>query len=92
MKIVVADTGRGIGEADLPKVMDPYVQVGPDFVRKKEGTGLGLPLVKKLVDMHGAEIAISSELGVGTTVAIAFPASAAKPAGRPASSQADAVA
>jgi len=73
IRLAVADTGRGIGEDDLSKVMDPYVQVGPDFVRKKEGTGLGLPIVKKLVEMHGAEIRIASTLGVGTTVEIVFP-------------------
>lgn len=80
VRVSVIDTGCGIGEADLSKVMDPYIQVGPDFVRKKEGTGLGLPIVKKLVDMHGAEIAISSTLGVGTAIDIVFPPSATGPA------------
>jgi signal transduction histidine kinase len=92
IRLTVADTGRGIGDADLSKVMDPYVQVGPDFVRKKEGTGLGLPIVKKLVEMHGAEIGIASTLGVGTTVEIVFPPVASGSAPACESSQSFAVA
>jgi PAS domain S-box-containing protein len=83
IRLTVADTGRGIAAADLSKVMDPYVQVGPDFVRKKEGTGLGLPIVKKLVEMHGADLRIASALGVGTTVDIVFPPSAAESSAAP---------
>jgi two-component system, cell cycle sensor histidine kinase PleC len=68
------DTGIGISEADLPRVLEPFVQVESAFARKHGGTGLGLPLVKKVMELHDGSLEISSTLGAGTTVAVHFPA------------------
>ncbi len=67
------DTGIGIAEADLPRIVEPFVQVESAFVQKHGGAGLGLPLVKKIAELHGGSIAISSRLGAGTTVVVRIP-------------------
>ncbi len=72
--IRVVDTGIGIAEEDLHKVMEPFVQVEGAFIREHEGTGLGLPLVKKILELHGGELEIESVLGAGTTLTARFPA------------------
>jgi len=71
----IADTGIGIAEADIPRVMEPFVQVESVMVRKHGGTGLGLPLSKKIMLLHGGNLEIASTLGAGTTVIVDFPAS-----------------
>ncbi|MBV8535398.1 MAG: HAMP domain-containing histidine kinase [Alphaproteobacteria bacterium] len=72
--ITVADTGIGMDRADLPRVVEPYVQLESAFVRARQsGLGLGLPIVKRLVELHGGQLALESELGRGTTVTVAFP-------------------
>ena len=71
----IADTGIGIAEADIPRVMEPFVQVESVMVRKHGGTGLGLPLSKKIMLLHGGNLQIISTLGAGTTVIVDFPAS-----------------
>jgi PAS domain S-box-containing protein len=71
--IAIVDSGIGIAREDLPKVMEPFVQIETAFTRKNEGTGLGLPLVKRMVDLHCADFRIASELGVGTAVMVDFP-------------------
>lgn len=73
--VSVRDTGIGMAEKDIPKAMQPFEQVRRSARLSHGGTGLGLSLSKKLVELHGAELFISSELGVGTTVTIMFPAS-----------------
>jgi len=73
--IGIADTGIGIAEADIPRVMEPFVQVESVMVRKHGGTGLGLPLSKKIMLLHGGDLQIVSTLGAGTTVIVVFPAS-----------------
>jgi two-component system, cell cycle sensor histidine kinase PleC len=73
--IKITDTGIGIGEGDIDKVLEPFFQVENVFVRKRGGTGLGLPLSKKIMLLHGGSLTITSALGVGTTVAVTFPAS-----------------
>jgi signal transduction histidine kinase len=77
----VADNGIGIAEADIPRVLTPFSQADNAYVRKQEGTGLGLPLVKSFAELHGGTFAIASELGVGTTVTVRFPP---RPASKPA--------
>jgi two-component system, cell cycle sensor histidine kinase PleC len=73
--ITVADTGIGMDRADLPRVVEPYVQLESAFVRSRQsGLGLGLPIVKRLVELHGGTLALTSALGRGTTVTVAFPA------------------
>lgn len=69
----VTDTGIGIAEEDLPRVLEPFVQVNNAANRKTQGTGLGLPLSKRLAEMHGGRLQIRSSPGKGTTVAIHWP-------------------
>jgi len=71
----VTDTGIGIAAAELPRLMKPFMQTEGTIARKHEGTGLGLSLVKSMIELHGGEVELSSELGVGTTVVLRFPAS-----------------
>ena len=70
----VADTGIGIAPEDIPKALAPFQQIDSKLGRKHEGTGLGLPLTKALVELHGGSLRIESELGAGTTVTLRFPA------------------
>ena len=70
----VSDTGIGIDADDIPKVFKPFSQIDGSLSRKHDGTGLGLPLVKSLVDVHGGTIELESELGNGTIITIRFPA------------------
>ncbi len=70
----VIDTGIGIAFEDIPKALAPFQQVDSGLNRKHEGTGLGLPLAKSLVVMHGGYLDLQSEVGVGTTVTVRFPA------------------
>ncbi len=70
----VSDTGIGIDADDIPKVFKPFSQVDGSLSRKHDGTGLGLPLVKSLVEVHGGTIELESELGNGTIITIRFPA------------------
>ncbi|MEQ8357581.1 MAG: PAS-domain containing protein [Kiloniellaceae bacterium] len=69
----VEDTGIGIAEADIAKAMAPFGQVDSSLSRKYEGTGLGLPLTRHLVDLHDGELTLSSNTGQGTHVSIMFP-------------------
>ena len=72
--ITVADTGIGMDRADLPRVVEPYVQLESAFVRARQsGLGLGLPIVKRLIELHGGILALESEPGRGTTVTVVFP-------------------
>ena len=72
--VVVSDTGVGMSRADIPKAMEPFGQVDSRLSRKYEGTGLGLPLAKDLVELHGGTLTVESEVNIGTTVTIALPA------------------
>ena len=73
IEIAVTDTGAGIAPEDLPAVFEEFKQVGSDHARKAEGTGLGLPLAKKFVELHGGEIKVESDLGVGSTFSFTLP-------------------
>jgi two-component system, cell cycle sensor histidine kinase PleC len=70
----ITDTGIGIAKEDLPVALAAFGQVDSSLARKHEGTGLGLPLSKALVEMHGGTLHIDSEVGVGTTVTVKLPA------------------
>ncbi|MDF1793109.1 MAG: PAS-domain containing protein [Thalassobaculaceae bacterium] len=74
LEIRVRDTGIGIRTRDIDKVLRPFEQVDSALNRKYEGIGLGLPLSKAFVELHGGSLSIHSELGVGTTVTIWLPA------------------
>jgi signal transduction histidine kinase len=70
----IIDTGIGIAPEDIPKALSRFGQVGADLNRQYEGTGLGLPLTKALVEQHGGTLDLQSQVGVGTTVIVRFPA------------------
>ncbi|HEY1961908.1 MAG TPA: PAS domain-containing sensor histidine kinase [Rhizomicrobium sp.] len=73
LQIAVRDTGIGISAEDVKRLGRPFEQVDGAHVRKHEGTGLGLALVKALASMHGGEAVIESRLGHGTTVRLRLP-------------------
>jgi len=75
LNLSVTDTGIGIAKEDIPRVMASFEQLDNWMSRKHQGTGLGLPLVKSLVEAHQGDVFINSEPGKGTTVLIRFPAS-----------------
>jgi signal transduction histidine kinase len=72
--ITVTDTGIGIAKEHISKVLTPFGQVDSTLSRQYEGTGLGLPLTKSLVELHGGTLTLQSEPGRGTTVAVRIPA------------------
>ena len=74
VRILVNDTGIGIGDEDLARLGQPFVQVHNDYTRQFQGTGLGLSLVKGLVKLHGGSMSIESAPGLGTTVTVGLPA------------------
>jgi len=73
MQVSVKDNGIGIKEEDQEKVFREFEQVDNSYERHYEGTGLGLPLTKKLVEMHGGEIYLVSKFGEGTEAIISLP-------------------
>jgi signal transduction histidine kinase len=73
VEISVSDTGIGITPEDQPKIFEEFRQVGSDSTHKIEGTGLGLTLAKKFVELHGGKIWVESELGKGSTFSFTLP-------------------
>jgi signal transduction histidine kinase len=71
--ISVSDTGIGIAPADQPKIFEEFRQVGADYAHKSEGTGLGLTLAKKFVELHGGRIWVESEVGKGSKFTFTLP-------------------
>jgi signal transduction histidine kinase len=71
--VSVRDTGIGIAPDDIPKVMRPFGQVDSALSRKHQGTGLGLPLTKSLVELHGGHFILESTKDVGTRVVVRLP-------------------
>ena len=71
--LTVSDTGIGIEENDIPKVLRPFGQAEDIFNRNHEGTGLGLSLASSLAELHGGNLKITSQVGKGTTVTVEFP-------------------
>lgn len=76
MEAAIRDTGIGIPPQDLERVFQEFEQVDNSYSRNYEGTGLGLPIVKKLVEMHGGSITLKSKLGVGTELIFTLPLNA----------------
>ena len=73
VEISVSDTGIGIAPEDQPKIFEEFRQVGSDYAHKVEGTGLGLTLAKKFVELHGGRIWVESEVGKGSTFTFSLP-------------------
>jgi GAF domain-containing protein len=73
VEISVTDTGIGIAPEDQPKIFEEFRQVGSDNAKKVEGTGLGLTLAKKFVELHGGKIWVTSEVGKGSTFSFTLP-------------------
>ncbi len=69
----ITDTGIGIALEDIPKALTSFGQIDSKLARKYDGTGLGLPLTKSLVEMSSGSMDLQSEVGVGTTVTVRFP-------------------
>lgn len=74
IEISVRDTGIGIPENKLEYIFERFAQVDKSTTRKNEGSGIGLALVKSLVEMHGGTIHVKSELGIGSEFTVTFPA------------------
>ncbi|MES1991030.1 MAG: ATP-binding protein [Pseudomonadota bacterium] len=72
-EMTVSDTGIGIPADKIDKVLEPFEQIENSFTRTRAGTGLGLPLVKAMVESHGGTLQIESELGRGTSVRVTLP-------------------
>ena len=78
----VSDTGVGMSEEEVETALSMFGQVETGLTNPREGTGLGLPLCKSMIEAHGGELVMESQPGVGTTVTVRFPPSRAIPAKR----------
>jgi signal transduction histidine kinase len=72
-KIAVSDTGAGIAPEDQETIFEAFRQVGSDVTRKREGTGLGLALARRFVELHGGTIGVQSAPGKGSTFTVKLP-------------------
>ncbi|OLP17399.1 PAS domain S-box protein [Leptolyngbya sp. 'hensonii'] len=73
IEFIVADTGIGIAAADMGKLFQPFVQLDSSLSRRYTGTGLGLALVRRIVELHGGSIALTSEIGKGSCFTVILP-------------------
>jgi PAS domain S-box-containing protein len=71
--LAVVDTGIGMSEEEIRIAMQPFARIDTPLVRSREGTGLGLPIVQELVQLHGGSVSIRSVPGRGTTVTVRLP-------------------
>jgi signal transduction histidine kinase len=73
----IRDDGVGMAPADIPRALQPFIQVDTSLARRHGGTGLGLPLTKIFVELHAGRLEIESKLNVGTTVTVVLPGAVA---------------
>jgi signal transduction histidine kinase len=73
VEIAVADTGIGVKPGDIAKIFEPFGQIDSPLARRHVGTGLGLPLARSLIEMHGGDLSFRSVEGSGTTVTVSLP-------------------
>src|SRR6266403_1144334 len=69
----IRDTGIGIPPEQIERILRPFEQIADHLTREHDGTGLGLPIAKALIELHGGELILSSEVGVGTTAILRLP-------------------
>ncbi|NET27838.1 PAS domain S-box protein [Okeania sp. SIO1I7] len=79
IQIAVIDTGIGITLENLKKLFQPFIQIDSALNREYNGTGLGLALVKRIVDLHGGQVGVTSEVGVGSCFTMDIPYSTTVP-------------
>ena len=72
-RLIVEDTGIGMAPGDLEKALKPFGQIDSRLARKYQGSGLGLPLTKSMVELHGGRLELLSVLGSGTTAVVWLP-------------------
>ena len=72
-EVSVTDTGVGIAEEDQPKIFEEFYRVKATLTHEREGTGLGLPLAKKFVELHGGKIWLESQRGQGSIFTFTLP-------------------
>ena len=75
VKIEISDNGIGIPRDRIEHVLSPFEQIHKEHDLNEEGTGLGLPIVKNLIELHGGKFTLTSEVNVGTTAVITLPCS-----------------
>jgi len=73
IQIAVIDTGIGISSKNIQKLFQPFVQIDSALNRQYTGTGLGLALVKRIVELHGGEVGLTSDVGVGSRFTLKLP-------------------
>lgn len=73
LSIAIQDSGIGIAPEHIDRLFQPFIQIDSALNRQYQGTGLGLTLVKQIVDLHGGQITLTSELGVGSCFVIELP-------------------
>ncbi len=73
VEIAVSDTGIGIAPEDQEAIFEEFRQVGTDYAKKREGTGLGLALTRRIVELHGGRIWVKSDVGEGSTFTFSLP-------------------
>jgi signal transduction histidine kinase len=73
LHISVCDTGIGIPEREQPSIFEKFYQVGDSTAGVREGTGLGLPITKHLVELHGGAISVASQPGKGSSFRLVLP-------------------
>ncbi len=73
LEIAVADTGIGVKAGDIAKIFEPFGQIDSPLARRHVGSGLGLPLARSLVELHGGDLSFRSIEGTGTTVTVSLP-------------------
>jgi signal transduction histidine kinase len=82
VEVSVSDTGVGIDEADRERIFLEFVQADSSYSRAQQGTGLGLAVTKRLVELHGGQIRCESAQGAGSTFIFSVPAEAERPLAR----------
>ncbi len=88
LRIAVTDTGIGIAPENIARLFQPFVQIDSALNRQYAGTGLGLALVKQIVELHGGQVGLTSELGVGSCFTVDLPYAPQVPRSSPAVSAA----